>query len=926
MKRAVLTAALFFLCAAAGAQEFTPVVRAFTKSDYNADSQNWAVASDSDGILYVGNNRGLLSFDGFAWDLHPLPGNKVVRCLMSDSGRLYVGSYEEFGYYSRKDNGMLEYKSLSEKLEGYTMQNDEIWRIIKVEGRIVFQAFRSWFILEGDSLKAVESDSFVEFFSVAGDRVFARSEKYGFSEVNIDTGELTKVRQVPFRSPCISILTFGNASLAVTYSDGLFIMDGNGFTRFPTGADDILRTSQVNVAAITPDGRIVVGTRVGGVVCIGGDGRLEWHLSSSNVLPGNTVLDLTTDGSGDLWMALGSGVAVAKIGTGLRLVSSIRPSVGDIYAAAYSEPYLYMGTSEGLFRATYTGGSVADVSMYKAVEGHVPMLSSFDSQIFAGTNGATYEVRPYAVKSVSEVTGGACMDKGVIHGREVLVQGTYTSLCVYVKSGGKWVYSHSVSGFMEPVSTLRIDFKGTVWAGHLHGGLFAIELSPDLKSVESIRRYDSLDGTDKLPVKVMSFDSRVVFTDGVSGFYTFDDLSSGIVPYEALNSALEGFSPFHDISRAGPDTYWFISEREAVLMAWNGRSLKFMDMVPYSMLGGRVADSGQRILPLPDDSYLFMLENALAVYKPGGGMLQRNSLLMKPASIRISDSGKAAPDSLLALNLVNPRLSYRFRNINFRMSCPVTGLMEEVRFHTMLEGLESSWRELSGAPEISYNYLPSGSYRFCIEARAYDGTVLSEWQWPFTVKPPFWRSVWAWLIYAVIVVLAVLAIVNYSYQQHRKQLDRLERKRLSEELKLKSKELASTTMGSIRKNEVLISIKEELSAQKAALGKDYPDKYYNRICSIIDSQLGSEADWAMFEKNFDNIHENFFSTLRERYPSLTDTDLRFCAYLHLNLASKDIASLMNISLKGVEAARSRIRKKIQLPQNQSLTSFMIELK
>jgi len=186
--------------------------------------------------------------------------------------------------------------------------------------------------------------------------------------------------------------------------------------------------------------------------------------------------------------------------------------------------------------------------------------------------------------------------------------------------------------------------------------------------------------------------------------------------------------------------------------------------------------------------------------------------------------------------------------------------------------------------------------------------------------------VWAWLIYIVLFLLAVLALVNHFIHQQRKQLDRLERKRLSEELKLKSKELASTTMGSIRKNEVLISIKEELSAQKAALGKDYPDKYYNRICSIIDSQLGSEADWAMFEKNFDNIHENFFSTLRERYPSLTDTDLRFCAYLHLNLTSKDIASLMNISLKGVEAARSRIRKKIQLPQNQSLTSFMIELK
>lgn len=922
MRRAVLAAALFLLCAAAGAQEFTPVVKSFTKADYNADSQNWAVETDPDGILYVGNNRGLLTFDGFGWDLYPLPQNKVVRCLLSDSGRIYAGSYEEFGYFSRAANGVLVYTSLSDRLEGYDMQNDEIWRIVKVRGRVVFQAFRSWFILDGDSVKAVESGSFVEFFSAAGGRVFARSEDYGFSEVNLDTAELTKVPGVPFRSPCIGILPFGNAFLAVTYSDGLYLMDDRGFTRFPTGADDLLRTSQVNVADITPDGCILVGTRLGGALCIGSDGRLRWHLSSSNVLPGNTVLDMQQDASGDLWLALGSGVAVAKIGTEMRLLSAFRPSVGDIYTAAYREPYLYLGTSEGLFRAQFADGRISGVSMYKAVEGHVPMLSFFDSQLFAGTNGATFEVAPYSVRQVSPVTGGSCMDKGVIRGREVLVQGTYTSLCVYVKQGGKWVFSHSVSGFMEPVSTLKIDFKGTVWAGHLHGGLFAIELSQELDKVASVRRYDTFEG----PVKVLSFDSRVVFTDGVSGFYTYDDLSSGMVPYEALNSALKGFSPFQNIVRAGPDRYWFISEREAVLMKWNGESLEFSDLVPYRILGGRVVDSGERIIPLPGGSYLFMLENALAEYKPGSGISRVQPLTMKPAAIRVRDRSKAAPDSLLALDLDNPRLPYRLGNISFRMSCPVSGIMEEVRFHARLEGLETAWSELHGAPEAAYNYLPAGSYRFCIEARSYDGTVLSAWEWPFSVKPPFWRSVWAWLIYIVLFLLAVLSLVNHFIHQHRKQLDRLERERLSEELKLKSKELASTTMGSIRKNEALISIKKELAAQKAALGKDYPDKYYHRICSVIDSQLGSEADWAVFEKNFDNIHENFFSTLRERYPSLTDTDLRFCAYLHLNLASKDIASLMNISLKGVEAARSRIRKKIQLPQNQSLTSFMIELK
>ena len=125
---------------------------------------------------------------------------------------------------------------------------------------------------------------------------------------------------------------------------------------------------------------------------------------------------------------------------------------------------------------------------------------------------------------------------------------------------------------------------------------------------------------------------------------------------------------------------------------------------------------------------------------------------------------------------------------------------------------------------------------------------------------------------------------------------------------------------------MLANIKEELTAQKKILGTVYPNKYYEKLIRILNENLSSEDDWAIFQTNFDMIHENFFRNLHTRYPELTSNDLRFCAYLRLNLSSKDIAHLMNISLKGVELARYRIRKKIGLPSTKSLTEFMIEFK
>ena len=113
---------LSFLYAICDAQELTPVVSQFDKEDYMAANQNWAVSQDTDGIMYFGNGEGLLAFDGILWTLYNLPHNKIARSVMADGDRIYVGSYEEFGFFRKCDNGTLEYESLSSALTGYEMQ------------------------------------------------------------------------------------------------------------------------------------------------------------------------------------------------------------------------------------------------------------------------------------------------------------------------------------------------------------------------------------------------------------------------------------------------------------------------------------------------------------------------------------------------------------------------------------------------------------------------------------------------------------------------------------------------------------------------------------------------------------------------------------------------------------------------------------
>ena len=131
----------------------------------------------------------------------------------------------------------------------------------------------------------------------------------------------------------------------------------------------------------------------------------------------------------------------------------------------------------------------------------------------------------------------------------------------------------------------------------------------------------------------------------------------------------------------------------------------------------------------------------------------------------------------------------------------------------------------------------------------------------------------------------------------------LEKEQLEADLRFKSKELSGVVMTNIAHQEFLNSLKEELQQQK--LSGQYTRKNLDKLLSMINQNMVSdEENWNMFQSNFDRIHENFFRNLKEKFPDLTSGDLRLCALLRLNLPTKEIAKLMNISVRGVEAGTS----------------------
>jgi len=153
---------------------------------------------------------------------------------------------------------------------------------------------------------------------------------------------------------------------------------------------------------------------------------------------------------------------------------------------------------------------------------------------------------------------------------------------------------------------------------------------------------------------------------------------------------------------------------------------------------------------------------------------------------------------------------------------------------------------------------------------------------------------------------------------------RIENEKSKTEVELKTKELASYAMQITQKNETLYSMKEQLKRISQKVNPD-AQRHLEKLIRKIEQSTNQKDDWDKFEGYFDQVYENFTKRIREKYPNLTPNDIKLCAYLRMNLSTKDIAPLLNISVRGVEVSRYRLRKKLDLPQNENLIDFMMNL-
>lgn len=533
-----------------------------------------------------------------------------------------------------------------------------------------------------------------------------------------------------------------------------------------------------------------------------------------------------------------------------------------------------------------------------------------------------------------------------------VLAGTYTGLNLLEFNGSSFVKSETLNGISESLRFLAADNNGSIWASHPYRGIYKITVDTAARSFSAIL-YTAKDGLPStFRNHVFRINNRVVFATE-KGVYEYDAASNKFIPSPFLYPVF-GAIGIQYLNEDADGNIWFCSgKRIGVAMAVTEKQYR---ITYFPELTGKILLGFENIYPFSKENIFIASDNGiihLNFEKYATNNYRLPVLLTQVKVMGRMDSvvfggyfsgGKqlGEQDDKSVLQFAN-----RLNSFHFEFSAPAFGTQKNIEYSYQLEGYDNGWSAWTPKPEKDYTNLPSGHYTFKIKAHDNLGNESETISYRFVVKPAWYNSIWAYLLYCCIAV-AFIYLVNrwqqrklqqqqqqfedeqrklkYIHQlemeKNEKEIIKLQNEKLVNEVIYKNKELADVSMHLVERSDALLKVKDELQRLHKKTGENHDIK---KAIQLLNDVEKNNANWEQFATHFDEINNDFLKKLKSKYPALTNTDLKMCTYLHLKLSSKEIAQLMNISVRGVEISRYRLRKKLAIPQEKTLYDYLLEI-
>ncbi|HBB48350.1 MAG TPA: LuxR family transcriptional regulator [Flavobacteriaceae bacterium] len=936
MSRFHLLAALFILAFwPCKGQELPPVVN-YPAEVYGANNQNWMLSQGPNNEIYAANNDGLLRYNGSRWSLFPTPNQSVMRSVNAIGQRIYTGFYMDFGYWLADKKGGLVYTSLMQERSIKPIEDEQFWQIFTFDKWLVTQSLQRLIMMDlaSDNTVIVEADHLLSKAFVVNGQLYFHDLTKGLYTVQNGQKQLVNQSELTQNGRLVGAAYLDGKTVFVHETRGLFVLEQNNFVPWSAGLNQVLSQYEVYSSIDTPNGALVLGTIADGILALDKTNQsIKHHFTRSNGIENNTVLSLYQDVQSNIWAGLDNGITCINAASNIRPYLEQNGQLGTTYASAIFQDNLYLGTNQGLFFKPLN--QQVPFEKVPGTAGQVWSLAQIGNTLFCGHNAGTFIIDQGRAKKISDIQG-AWDFKPLNNHEDVLVQGNYDGLYLLKKtSDGLWLLANKIQGFDYSAKHFEVTSDNQVVVSHEYKGVFLLNID---ERFEHVLNYSLIPELKKgLHSDLESYQGSIYYAS-----------EHGVFQQGAEDSE---FTLVPELSQLFNDEHYTTGR---MIADGHGRLWFFTDQNLVGVSTDPIDGSYQfNYLSLPQDLRQDLAGHENLTFITADEMIYGNA----QGYLRITAQSASIPniktqlDQLVATDAQNNshklsledkgQLGYDCNNLRFDFHFPEYGKYNHIQYAYRISPLYNQWSEWSEHSHFEINNLPPDQYSFEVRTM-YNGLVLdSPLIYTFEIVPPWYASTLAIMIY-ILIGTGIIIGLNLSYRSYyKRQRDRmlkaktadlelrdlaaqkeimaLKNQQLKQDIEARNRELAISTMSMIRKNTTLNKLKSELVKTKEETQVIAP------ALSIIDQALKNDEDWEFFEQAFNHADKKFFKRIKEKHPSLTPNDLRLCVYLRLNLSSKEIAPLLNISARSVEIKRYRLRKKLDLERDVNLSEYVINL-
>ena len=924
----------------------TPEIQSYDRSEYNAGIHNWDIAMLDD-RMYFANDNGLLEFDSRKWRLYPLPNQTILWSIDTDGmGRIYAGGQDELGYFEADASGALVFTSIKESIPEAYRKMEDIYDLFCKDGSLFVRTLDRVYIISEDSTTVIDDGITITTLAEVDGEMFLYQEGEGIFKIEQNVkkfycgGEVTRSENV------VEILPYNDQLLILTEKNGAFLSSGTNTIPWNIEANDYFRNNYLISGIALQNDMYAIGTKLSGIVLLDKEGKVFELLNPENDLASNNVVTLFADEPGNIWAGVSSGLVQVM---NQSMYRNIYPD-GDLRGAVYDMQIfrgkIYFGTNNGLYYKEWTNYydpfNREDFHLVENTIGQVWALDTIGGKLIMGHHEGAFEVNGDRAVRISD-DGGYW--KFIRYGNYVL-GGNYRGISVFENLNGQWQYRSALDGLEESCRIFMNSSDQEIWMSHPYRGVFRIIPSDDLSSAQ-VATYDTDAGFPSVFRNYVFSIGGMPYVAAEQGIYEYNEESDRFELNEELSSVQKEDIQVNWIKEDENTNLWFITREETGVIEIEDKGItREMRKVTFPELTGQFV-SGFENLYVHDKQNIFALSSNKVLYfqqeqqrNPSGFRVLLSEVVLFSGQDSLLFGGHMPSQGDLRTSSEKPAfpvLENQQNDLLFEVSSNVYDHRIDIQYRFFLEGADEAWSQWSPESRKEFNNIAPGKYTFKAQARMETGEETEMISFPFEVLPPWFRTKVAYTIYGLFALLLMTGLVLVPRSRYRKketaliqekekaeeEVLRLKNEKLAAEVEFKNSQLASSTMHIMQKTEVISKLKTELNQLEGQVRSPEARQELKKIMAVLSDDERLEESWEAFSHHFDQVHRNFLRRLRAAYPSLSPKDQKLCAYLRMNLNTKDIAPLMNISVRGVEVSRYRLRKKLDLDSDVNLNEFMM---